>query len=144
MHETGRPVPAVRAIIRDDDGRVLILRRCEDGIGAGGWCLPGGKVNYGETLEQAVRREVTEETGLTCSTVRFLFVQDSLPFEAGGMHCVNLYFECAATGTLCLSPESSEHAWIAREHLAHYVIVFRNDSGLAAYWDPAGHSGMIS
>ena len=58
------PVVAVRAIIVDDAAKVLVLRRPLGSTTAGGWCLPGGKAEYGETLDQAVRREVLEETGL--------------------------------------------------------------------------------
>jgi len=58
-------------------------------------------------MEQAVARELREETALECTGSRFLFYQDSLPIEAGVMHGINLYFECAATGTLRLNHESN-------------------------------------
>jgi len=128
------PVVAVRAIIVDDDGRVLVLRRQSGSTGAGGWCLPGGKVDYGETVEQAIRREILEETALECEAAKFLFYQDSPPFEPGGMHCVNLYFECRCRGALRLDHESSEHRWIAPLERAGIDMVFRNGEGLSMYW----------
>jgi 8-oxo-dGTP diphosphatase len=61
----GLPVVAcVGAVVRDAEGRLLLIRRGHDPH-AGLWSLPGGRVEAGETLEQAVRREVLEETGLT-------------------------------------------------------------------------------
>jgi len=130
-----RPVPVVRLIIPDDRGRVLILRRARTAYGEGAWCLPGGKVDYGETADQAVAKELREETALRCESARFLFYQDSLPLAAGGMHCINLYFECRTAGTLVLNPESSAAAWIGRDDLESHPLTFRNDEGLLRYWN---------
>lgn len=57
------PVVAVSAIIVDDRGWVLLIERGHEPA-KGLWSLPGGSVEEGETLQQALRREVTEETGL--------------------------------------------------------------------------------
>lgn len=62
MTTTWRPRLAVVAIIRRADD-VLLVRRSRPPA-AGWWALPGGRVEPGETLEAAVRREVLEETGL--------------------------------------------------------------------------------
>jgi 8-oxo-dGTP diphosphatase len=56
-------VPCVGAIVHDLDGRLLLIRRGH-APHAGSWSLPGGRVEAGETPEQAVEREVREETGL--------------------------------------------------------------------------------
>ena len=57
------PVPCVGAVVRDDAGRLLLIRRGHE-PSRGLWSLPGGRVEPGETLEAAVVREVREETGL--------------------------------------------------------------------------------
>ncbi len=131
---TQRPVPTVRAIIADAEGRVLLLQRSAGSYGGTSWCLPGGKVDYGRTVEEAVIQEVLEETSLRCISVRFLFYQDSLPLETGGMHCINFYFECRTEGTVRLNPESVDYAWIGRDELSRYAIGFRNGEGLLRYW----------
>ena len=129
-----RPLPVVRLIIPSASGKVLFLRRARTAYGDGGWCLPGGKVDYGEAVESAVRKELLEETSLECRKVRFLFYQDSLPPAPGSMHCINLYFECSVSGELEMNPESSEWAWIGPEDLDLYHVVFRNDEALLRYW----------
>lgn len=130
-----RPVPVVRLIIANAEGKVLILRRARTAYAEGGWCLPGGKVDYSETVEHAVRKELREETALECDRARFLFYQDSLPPEPGSMHCINLYFECSVSGDLQMNPESSDWAWIGPADLDEYEIAFRNDEGLLRYWE---------
>jgi 8-oxo-dGTP diphosphatase len=56
-------VACVGAVVQDAAGRLLLIRRGH-APHAGLWSLPGGRVEAGETLEQAVRREMLEETGL--------------------------------------------------------------------------------
>lgn len=57
---------AGRAIIGRFDGRILLIRRSSNSVvDPGAWELPGGKLNYGETLRDALVREVQEETGLS-------------------------------------------------------------------------------
>ena len=68
VDSTGKPLlggptsirPGACAIIFDDSGKVLLERRSDNGF----WGLPGGAVEVGESVEQAVKREVMEETGI--------------------------------------------------------------------------------
>jgi 8-oxo-dGTP diphosphatase len=64
--EGGAPplVPCVGAVVHDAAGRLLLVRRGRDPH-AGRWSLPGGRIEPGESPEQAVEREVREETGLS-------------------------------------------------------------------------------
>lgn len=128
------PVPAARTIVSDERGRVLIVKRKPKQQCFGAWCLPGGKVDYGETAEEAAARELFEETSLECTAISFLFHQDSPPMEPGGMHCLNLYFKCDCRGTLKLNEEADDFAWIGPEDLPHYHITFRHDTALERYW----------
>lgn len=64
------PAPSVAAVLVKD-GRVLLVKRnIEPGFGK--WCLPGGFIEEDESAEDAVVREVFEETGLHCRTTRLL------------------------------------------------------------------------
>jgi 8-oxo-dGTP diphosphatase len=59
-HILKRPVLGVNAVARTDDGKVLLIRRGDTGK----WALPGGTVEWGETLRQTLPRELLEEAGV--------------------------------------------------------------------------------
>ncbi len=65
------PVPAVTALVADGDGRILLGRRCVEPA-RGEWCLPGGFMEMGETMEDTALRELKEETGLAGRVVSFV------------------------------------------------------------------------
>lgn len=60
----GRPQVAVGAVLLDGEGRVLLIQRGQMPA-LGRWTIPGGRVEFGETLEAALQRELRAETGLT-------------------------------------------------------------------------------
>ena len=72
LRDSARPVCVVRLIVVGDEGKVLILERAEGTHSGHAWCLPGGKLEYGETVADGARRELFEETELRCGEPRFL------------------------------------------------------------------------
>jgi 8-oxo-dGTP pyrophosphatase MutT (NUDIX family) len=137
------PLPAVRALIEDADGRILIIRRANTDFGQGDWCLPGGKVDYGQTVEEALRREIMEELSQELVTAGFFFYQDSLPLVPGGPHFINFYFHCQVAGEMQLNEESSEFAWIGSADISRYHIVFRNDEALRRHFNSQPNHAAI-
>jgi ADP-ribose pyrophosphatase YjhB (NUDIX family) len=63
-------VPGASAIVADNEGRILLQRRSDNGR----WALPGGVMDIGESIAQAIAREVQEETGLTVEPQRIVGV----------------------------------------------------------------------
>lgn len=94
MPETSRR-PRIRvAAIIVEDGRLLLVRHEKDGVSY--WMLPGGGVDYGETLTQALRRELREELCVEAEVGPLRLVNDSIP-EDRHRHIVNLYFDARIT-----------------------------------------------
>jgi 8-oxo-dGTP diphosphatase len=86
------PIPIARVILIDDLESVLFLKRPIGKYAGGKWCLPGGKVDIGQTVEQAAIDETKQETNLDVSGLSFLFYQDSLPDAQGPLHAIQFYF----------------------------------------------------
>ena len=84
MGDKKNPVLVVAAVIRkenDSDKRILLVRRGPDQSGAGFWEFPGGKVEPSESPEQALRREIEEELGITIQ-VGALIGQEDFAYPA--------------------------------------------------------------
>ena len=115
-----RPYLAVSAAIFRD-GRVLIVRRAQPPA-RGLYTLPGGAVELGETLEQAVIREAREETGLAIEPVALAGYRQMIARDAAGKierHFVILPFAARwIAGEVSLNEELSEARWLLPDELS--------------------------
>lgn len=68
--EPRRPVDVAVGVLIDRDGRFLLTSRPDGKVYAGYWEFPGGKLEAGESVEQALRRELHEELGITIDAAR--------------------------------------------------------------------------
>ena len=89
-----RPVVGVGAVIVHE-GRVVLIRRGKPPL-KGRWIVPGGTVEWGETLEEALVREVREETGLEVRPREVVAVLDRIDRQAAGVesHFVIVDYLC--------------------------------------------------
>ena len=99
------PFPTVDIIIELDGGIVLIERKNEPF----GWALPGGFVDYGESLEVAAVREAREETTLEISDLRLLGCY-SEPGRDQRMHTISTVFIAKAHGIPCAADDAANIA----------------------------------
>ena len=113
------PVVGVGAIIRQDDRLVLIRRAKEPARGY--WTFPGGAVELGESLEDAVRREVLEETGLHVELGHVAAVIDRIARDESGAvryHFIIVdYHARPVGGTLQPGSDAGDARWVGLEDL---------------------------
>ena len=133
-------VRIAQAVIRDGS-RVLLCTRRE----LRGWELPGGEVEEGESDEQALVREVREETGLDVAVVRRIGRYERRGFRAHVAHV----FECRPTGgAIATSRETPSVAWFDSAALPDTIFPwFRTplDDALAGHAEPVArreHQGL--
>ena len=140
-----RPYLAVSAaIVRD--GKILVVRRAR-APAHGLYSLPGGVVEVGETLEEAVTREVREETGMTIEPVALAGFREAIVRDAERRverHFIILCFAARwRAGEVLLNEELDEARWLEPAELASLPTT----SGLAeivaeAFDRLAAHSNM--
>ncbi|RNC69844.1 MAG: NUDIX hydrolase [Desulfuromonadales bacterium] len=112
VKEYRNPFPTVDIIIELAAGIVLIERKNEPR----GWALPGGFVDYGETLEAAAAREAREETTLEVSNLRLLGCYSD-PARDPRQHTISTVFTAEATGTPVAADDAANLAIFPLTHL---------------------------
>ncbi len=92
-HLLRRPVVGIGAAARTPDGRLLLIRRGDTGT----WALPGGTLEWGETLRTALAREVEEETGARVLGLGRLVGVYSGPERDARFHAVTVIVEASVS-----------------------------------------------
>jgi 8-oxo-dGTP diphosphatase len=108
------------AIFRD--GKVLLVRRARS-PGKGFYSLPGGRVEFGESLHVALHREVMEETALTIAIVGLSGFREVLPGATGGGHYLIMSFAARwMSGEPALNDELDDFVWLAADELGDLKV----------------------
>ena len=117
------PVVGVGGVVVRE-GRVLLIRRGKPPL-LGRWMIPGGTVELGETLVQALVREMEEETGLRVEPQQVLTVADRIERDRGTVvfHFVIVDFLCGlVSGEARAGSDAQAVAWVREEELPAYDL----------------------
>ena len=119
-----RPFLGVGALIFEG-GNLLLVERGKEPL-KGYWSLPGGIVETGEKLEEAIRREVREETGLEVEPLSIFEIFERIIPDAEGRpeyHYVLIDYLCRALGgRLAPASDVSNVAWVVEQNLGQYRL----------------------
>lgn len=119
------PIVGVGAVILNSENQVLLIQRGQEPL-KGEWSLPGGALELGESLEQGIRREVLEETGLEVVPVQIVEICDRIVRDEANavrFHYVLVDYLCRVTGgTLCCATDAAAARWVSREELNAHGI----------------------
>jgi ADP-ribose pyrophosphatase YjhB (NUDIX family) len=128
MSELRNPFPTVDIIIEVEGGIVLIERKNPPP----GWAIPGGFVDYGETVEAAAIREAREETGLDITLTGLLGVYSD-PARDPRHHTISTVFTASAAG-MPVADDDAAAAGVFTEDTLPDEIAFDHRKILAEYF----------
>jgi len=122
MTEQQYPEPTVGALIFNPEGELLLLKSHK-------WkhkyVVPGGHVELGETLEEALVREIKEETGLDVHDIELVLFQEFIYDDAFWKKRHFIFFDYACksdTKEVRLNSEAQEYVWIAPEDALNLLM----------------------
>ena len=132
---TDRVGLAVGAVIVHD-AQLLVVERAHEPA-AGLWAVPGGRVEAGESLVEAVRREVAEETGLSVGVGDLAWVGESIgPGTPPAWHYVILdYWASVEGGSLRAGGDARRAEWVPLERLGDRPMVDTMHDLIGRLWD---------
>lgn len=112
----------VKALIRNDDNKYLFLKRAGamDNDSSVHWDIPGGRIEPEEPLFDALRREISEETGLQITDTPEILGAQDIFVPTKDLHVVRLTYTLRANGTVTLSDEHQDSRWMTLDE-AHAV-----------------------
>jgi 8-oxo-dGTP diphosphatase len=118
------PIAAVGAIVRKDD-QVLLVRRGQEPA-KGRWVIPGGAVELGEATEEAVRREIREESGIEISVGPLATVVDRIERDEQGRvryhYLIVDLFASYVSGEPRAATDAAEARWVSGDELANFDL----------------------
>lgn len=118
----------VKVLLKQGDKYLFLRREPKFKAGPQKWDIPGGRIEPDEPLEEALAREVSEETGLTLEKVDKLLAAQDIFVPGKDIHVVRLTYVGGASGEVAISDEHDDYKWLtleeilAEQHIDPYLI----------------------
>jgi 8-oxo-dGTP diphosphatase len=117
-----RPLIGVGAVVFNARDEILLIKRGKPPH-YGRWMVPGGTLEWGETLEQAARREVKEETGVEIEIESLVEIIEAITPGGEGYHFVIIdYVARAVSGALAPASDALDAVWAGLNSLPDYEL----------------------
>lgn len=116
------PEPAVSAIIFNPDNKILL---CKSHKWSNKYVIPGGHIELGEKMEQALKREILEETGLEIYDIKLISLKDSIYNNSfhEKKHYIFIDYICKTDSYhVVLNDEAQEYEWVDLEDIDKYEL----------------------
>lgn len=123
VHYFGPQVAAVAIVTRAEDDSFLLVQRGED-PGKGLWGLPGGFVEMGETVHQALEREILEETGYTIALGEMVGVWSFFNESKKIAGVAVIYHTRVTGGEMHIASDSTNAEWVTYERALEFPLAF--------------------
>ena len=116
------PEPTVSAVIFNTDGKILL---CKSHKWENKYVIPGGHIELGEKMEEALKREIMEETGLSIYDLKLISLKESIysgTFQEK-KHFIFIDYTCKTdSSSISLNDEAEEYEWADLEKIEDYDL----------------------
>ncbi len=139
MPEQTYPEPTVGALIFSPEGQLFLMRSHK---WHGRYVIPGGHIELGETMIDALKREVKEETNLDIFDIRFVCFQEFIHDDRFWQrrHFIFFDYACRTRSTeVILNDEAEEYVWVDRERALDLPVEHYTRIALAQYRQQKAH-----
>lgn len=116
------PEPTVGAIIFNPEGKILL---CKSHKWGNKYVIPGGHIELGERMEDALKREILEETGLDIYDIKLISLKESVYSDTfhEGKHFIFIDYMCKTdSSNVILNDEAEEYIWADLKKIEHYDL----------------------
>jgi len=139
MTDTHYPVVGVGALV-EHNAKVLLIKRGEPPY-IGQWCIPGGKVRFGESLQQAAEREILEETGIVIKAGEPIFSFDIIDTSNKDALIHYVVIDLVAdyiSGEIRSGSDAIDVAWVDKDNLESFTVQETTRQLLERWWHRSG------
>lgn len=116
------PEPTVSAVIFNPDGKILL---CKSYKWENKYVIPGGHIELGEKMEEALKREILEETGLNIYDIKLIGLKESIYSNTfhEKKHFIFIDYQCKTDSSkVILNNEADEYKWVDIEQIEDYDL----------------------